>query len=1024
MKSALRALLLCSPLLLTPAHGQLLLNVAPTRTIGQTSLTIAGSNPNLIEGRELYFPQSIALDTSVSPARLYIADTLNNRVLGFKNASSFSNGQKADLVLGQPDFRTTFAQGPGRTSRTTGFTDPTGLAVDAAGNLYVADSGNNRILRFPKPFTQSGDQLPDMVIGQKTFSTAGANQGVTGGSSDSTLSLTTTAGPQQTFPIFDSDGNLWVPDPGNNRVIRFNATTLANGGNGPSADVVIGQTDFLTNTYSPQTGTNATLSLRSMAAPTSVVFDTGGRMFISESRSNARGRILVYNPPFTSGMPATRLLAANVDVPQPPTVNETQLGASSSAMFTVGDSVGIADSANNRLLIFPPFDSWTSNQNYQAAMTVLGQPDFSSSSANQKLPEPGPATFSAPTGAYLYNGELFVVDANNNRVLVMAQNGSGFDPANRVLGQDGFNFNAANLVEGREFDFTSNGSADTGMVTDFKSAVPHLYVADPYNNRILCYRDLRNVRPGDKADFVIGQPDLQHVLINYPANDVARPNRSGLYVPTGLTLDANGNLYVADTGNSRVLRFPAPFDNYVPGTMPQADLVLGQISFTSTITDPSARTMAAPYGLAYASTQGLLVSDLIHNRVLFFQGRPENLQSGQSATYVFGQPDFVTVTSGTTDDKMSAPHHISTDTDDRLYVADTGNARIMIFDHAPTAGSGSHAAVTLTGFSAPRSIFVNQITGEIWIADASANTVTRFPQFNNIPGQGFVSNTVLTETAPIAVTQDVYGNVYVADATNRVVMHYPGVTATNSANFLRSTMVPGMIASLFASNLGTKQFGGSPTSASTVPLSKILNHLQVTINDIVCPIFYADDSQLNVQMPWSLGTSGTANIAITDTTTGRVVGAAIVALASVNPGLFTADGTGKGPAAAVNSDGTINSSKNPAAQGSYITLYGTGQGPVNGTLPADGAGASGTQNTTQRAPTVIMNVGPIPDGDIQYSGLAPGLVGVWQINARIPDNAPPSTATAPIQVIVLQDSTPSGGAGLGRPVTLYIKQKP
>ena len=71
-----------------------------------------------------------------------------------------------------------------------------------------------------------------------------------------------------------------------------------------------------------------------------------------------------------------------------------------------------------------------------------------------------------------------------------------------------------------------------------------------------------------------------------------------------------------------------------------------------------------------------------------------------------------------------------------------------------------------------------------------------------------------------------------------------------------------------------------------------------------------------------------------------------------------------------------------------------------------------------------MNTGFIPDGDIQYSGIAPTLVGVWQVNAKVPDNAPPTSAIAPpIQVIVVLDSVPSGGGGLGRPVTLYVKQK-
>ncbi|PYT27936.1 MAG: hypothetical protein DMG57_16635 [Acidobacteria bacterium] len=68
--------------------------------------------------------------------------------------------------------------GPGRGSFSTGFTGPAGLAVDSAGNLYVADTGNSRILRFPKPFSQSDQILPDLVIGQSDFSTGGPTKAV------------------------------------------------------------------------------------------------------------------------------------------------------------------------------------------------------------------------------------------------------------------------------------------------------------------------------------------------------------------------------------------------------------------------------------------------------------------------------------------------------------------------------------------------------------------------------------------------------------------------------------------------------------------------------------------------------------------------------------------------------------------------------------------------------------------------------------------------------------------------------
>ena len=182
--------------------------------------------------------------------------------------------------------------------------------------------------------------------------------------------------------------------------------------------------------------------------------------------------------------------------------------------------------------------------------------------------------------------------------------------------------NAPNLVEGREFDFGGgNTGYDAGVAVDFTSSPPHLYVADTYNNRILGYNDLRNVQSGAKADLVIGQPDFQQVLVNYPANNANLPNASGLFLPTGLAVDSAGNLYVADRGNGRVLRFPQPFANYTPGTLEQANLVLGQSSFTSTkITDATDRTMAQPYGLAFTLAGGLLVSDAVPESRAVFPG--------------------------------------------------------------------------------------------------------------------------------------------------------------------------------------------------------------------------------------------------------------------------------------------------------------------------------------------------------------------------------------------------------------------
>src|SRR5205085_2769443 len=129
--------------------AQITLNQVPTREVGHPVLpqpnpfNVATVNPNLVEGREFFYPSGIALDTSVTPPRLYVADTRNNRVLAWKDAVGFTNGKPADLVLGQRDFMSTFALGPGRNPNnplSTGFTLPSGLAVFQV-DLYVADSG-------------------------------------------------------------------------------------------------------------------------------------------------------------------------------------------------------------------------------------------------------------------------------------------------------------------------------------------------------------------------------------------------------------------------------------------------------------------------------------------------------------------------------------------------------------------------------------------------------------------------------------------------------------------------------------------------------------------------------------------------------------------------------------------------------------------------------------------------------------------------------------------------------------------
>jgi uncharacterized protein (TIGR03437 family) len=1002
--------------------AQITLNQNPTRAIGQDSPTLKSLNPNLVEGREFDLPEGLALDLSTNPPALYVADYNNNRVLGFKNAASFANGQHANLVLGQPDLFTTLPPVAG-TTLATGLLSPSGIAVDSKGNVYVLDAGDNRILRFPKPFAQTGSQIPDLVIGQASFTTNGANQG---GISASTLALSSTSGTLLTYITFDTSGNLWVSDAGNNRILRFNANVLGTPPvPGPAADIVLGQADFASGAYAPPAASNPLTSLSSFTTPSGIAFDTAGRLFVAESIATRPGRILMWTPPFYIGQPASRVLAVDTANPPPSIPNALQLGPAPGALFPIGSAIGAVDTTNSRVLIFPPVEQWTPNSTFQAAVEVAGQPDFFSGTSNLGNPTAGPNGLSFPGAALFFGSTLYVADSFNNRIVLMPQNGTAFGPATMVLGQDLLTLNAPNLVEGREFDL-GNGSVgfDSGLAVDLHSNPPHLYVADTYNNRILGFNNLITVQSGQKADLVIGQPDFQQVLENYPTNNPSQPNAAGLFAPTGLAVDSSGNLYVADRGNGRVLRFPQPFANYTPGTMEQADLVLGQSSFTTPrITDATDRTMAEAYGLAFTLAGGLAVSDPALNRVLYFAGPLADLTSGMPASMVFGQPDFNSGAPGSGPGQMSGPRHIATDTDDRLYVTDPGNVRVDIYNHAPTAALGQPAAQFLTaGLHTPEGLYVSAATGEIWVADPNAGAALRYPQFNQLAAENNTPTaTVVDNVGPLAVAEDAWGDLLLADAGHRVLVYYAGLGPINAANFLNpGIMAPGMIASMFTEG-NYNQFGGQPSNATALPLPTQLNGVEVLFNGAPVPLFYADPNQINFQVPMGAPQTGTADLQVVELATSRVLGDTTVAMVAAVPGLFTQSGSGIGAAAALNQDGTVNNQFNPALQGSVITLFGTGQGFIPG-APPDG-NISNTPLKTPQTPELIMGTDFVPPANIQYSGLSPALVGVWQINVLIPDSVI-TTPTNPTQVIAIQNNVPSGGGGLGRPVIIYVKQKP
>ena len=982
----------------TAGFSQIPLNLTPSRVIGHAQVTLTTVNPNLVEGRELYSPQGIALDTDATPPILYVADTGNSRVLAWKNAAKFANGDPADLVIGQKDRYSTLPQGPS-TTFSVGLSSPTGLAV-RAGALYVVDSGNNRILRFPSPFSQT-DVFPDLVIGQPNFTSRNPNYA--GQVNDKGLFL---AANNQLFRgdlSFDANGRLWATDPGNRRVLRFPAFT-AQTGNLPAADLEIGQLDFTSVQPALPAGQLTSVQTKSrINLPASVSFDAQGNLYIADRDLN---RVLVFRTPFASGMEASRIMGVVIPaapgepvIPQSTVDRTAFLGPQDVVPLPGNAGIAVLDTGSHRMLIFDPLSLWPAEETTYSplAKTVVGHSDFNNRLANNGDPAPSGLTFSLPLTAVLFNSELYLSDAGNNRVLVLPFDGATFQAAARVLGQDRMDTNSINLTEGREFQFVGGATrvGDAGLLVDSRTDPPHLYVADPFNNRILGFRDLRKVKPGDKADIVIGQPDFATAMCNYPNNDQDKPTQSSLCHPVGITLDGDGNLYVADSGNGRVLRFPDPFAR--GGTLPQADLVLGQSNFTAKITDPTPRTMAAPYGIAFAGDNGLLVSDQQHNRVLFFPRINGTFSNGQSATKVIGQPDYSTVSPGTTDNRMRGPQHIATDTDSRTYIADAGNNRVLIFDQILNLpGADARPGFTLSPLNNPTGVYVSPRTGEIWVANTGNSTALRYLRFDQLQLNSTPTLTV-PSVQPLAISQDQYGDLFIADATNRVAIYYPGIQALNGATFLeKQPIAPGMITTL--KPVG-QQFGSETANfldlPNPVPLPLQLADIQVLVNDNPAPLFYVSPGQINFQMPMSAPGSGTADVTVLRRSTGQILGVSPVQMNVVSPGIFVSGQGNLRQAAVINEDGSINSPTNPAARGSIISIYATGQGVV-ANPPPDGSPATGLTPTPEKPrvfiePCFTDDLGCTTDKDdgILYSGLAPGQVGIWQINVRVP------TATAP-----------------------------
>ena len=330
----------------------------------------------------------------ISPdGTLFVVDQMNaHRILRFDNADTKANGANADGVLGQADFTGgTWNYGVGgSTPSSQGLETPTSVALDAAGNLYVLDQGNGRVLRFNAAASKANGAEADAVFGKPDFTTKGF------GTTQSEFFT-----PQAV--AVDPSGNLYVADGSNHRVLRFdNAGSKASGAN---ADAVLGQSDFTTNTA----GTSAT----KFSNPTSLAVDNSGNLYVGErgncriliflnavSKANgAAADIVLGKPDFSDGSTPTTTTASVIYSPYALAVDQNK-------------NLYVADGAYNRVLVFY---NAPSKSNGAAADAVIGKKDFTSSTVTAAAPD----NVGQPYGVAVQSstGKLFVSCYSNARVL-------------------------------------------------------------------------------------------------------------------------------------------------------------------------------------------------------------------------------------------------------------------------------------------------------------------------------------------------------------------------------------------------------------------------------------------------------------------------------------------------------------------------------------------------------------------------------------------------------------------------------
>ena len=254
----------------------------------------------------------------------------------------------------------------------------------------------------------------------------------------------------------------------------------------------------------------------------------------------------------------------------------------------------------------------------------------------------------------------------------------------------------------------------------------------------------------------------------------------------------------------------------------------------------------------------------------------------------------------------------------------------------------------------------------------SGTWVSRAPQNSEIQVTADFSD----EPQFVKGTASISGNV--ARAGNPPVINDAGALSAASLS-LYQPLAPGMLVSVFGTRLAD-----DARAAQTLPLATSLGATSVSLGGRLLPLFYVSDGQVNALAP--LDAPRNTELSLIVRRGAALSAPAVVTLAPAAAGAFTLDQQGVGQAAVVDQQGRLVNPANGAARGALVSLFATGLGPVDREVAA-GAPAPDTEPLARTTEPVEVTVGEAR-ALVLYSGLAPGFVGLYQVNFLIPADAP------------------------------------